>query len=219
MSTTRARPQSPAIYRRRRLVLLLVLLLVVAGIALAVWQPWSGRADPEQSNPSASTAAAPAPTEEAPDETPEPVETEATPDPSATSGIAACASRDIVVRALTDKAEYGPGENPQLTVELTNDGTVTCYLNVGTAQQSFVITSGNDTWWRSTDCQTDPSDLVVQLQPGQRVASVAPLVWDRTRSYSDTCEGARPAALAGTYNLAVTVGGVNSAEPTRFVLR
>jgi hypothetical protein len=65
--------------------------------------------------------------------------------------------------------------------------TVPCLINVGTATQSFVITSGSDTWWRSTDCQSESSDQVVQLAPGQTVSSVTPLTWDRTRSSVDTC--------------------------------
>lgn len=201
--------------------MLLVLSGVIAAIVLAIWQPWRSAGTP---TPSPSTPAAVASVEptEAPatTEPEEPVAaSEPAPDPSAEPTIGACATRDIAVYALTDRDEYGAGENPQLTIELTNEGTASCYLNVGTAQQAFVITSGSDTWWRSTDCQTEPSDQVVQLDPGQTVSSAAPLVWDRTRSSTETCDGGRQNALPGTYNLSVTVGGIGSADPARFVLR
>lgn len=207
-------------YRRRRLVVLLGLLIVIAAVVLAFWQPWrsDGAPAPRSSTPAATgTAAAPAATGSAPAEG-EPTIAAPPVDPAASPTIAPCATRDIVVQALTDLTEYGAGENPQLSISLTNQGTASCYLDVGTSQQAFVITSGSDTWWRSTDCQTEPSGQVVQLEPGQTVSSAAPLVWDRTRSSVETCDGDRPAALPGTYNLTVTVGGITSAESARFML-
>ena len=94
-----------------------------------------------------------------------------------------------------------------------------CLINVGTATQSFVITSGSDTWWRSTDCQSESSDQVVQLAPGQTVSSVTPLTWDRTRSSVDTCASARPQAPAGYFHLSVSIGGIEAADTKVFQLR
>lgn len=201
--------------------MLLALSVVIAAIALVIWQPWrsDGTPTPEPSSPTAAATGEPtdAPTTTEPEETAAP--SESTPDPSVEPTIGACATRDIAVFALTDQAEYGAGENPQLTIELTNEGTASCYLNVGTTQQVFVITSGSDMWWRSTDCQTEPSDQVVQLDPGQTISSAAPLVWDRTRSSPETCDAGRQNALPGTYHLSVVVGGIGADDPARFVLR
>ncbi len=94
-----------------------------------------------------------------------------------------------------------------------------CLINVGTATQSFVITSGSDTWWRSTDCQSESSDQVVQLAGGQTVSSVSPLQWDRTRSSVDTCGSSRPQAAAGYYHLSVSIGGIQAADTKMFELR
>lgn len=204
--------------------MLLVLLLVIGGaVTLALWRPWetpeaTAAPSPRPSTPDAATSG-PTPTTTA-DATPEPtpeVTPEASPSPSATS-IPVCTSGDVVVTAVTDQASYGAGEKPRLSIELENVGDLACAMNVGTAAQSFTISSGTDVWWRSTDCQTEPSDLIVQLEPGKKVTSAEPLVWDRTRSSVTSCDDDRPAALAGYYNLLVTVGGIDS-EERQFRLR
>lgn len=208
--------------------MLLVLLLVIGGaVTLAVWRPWevpeaTAAPSPRPSTPDAAASGpTPTPTDEAtpeatPEVTPE-VTPEASPSPSATS-IPVCTSGDVVVAAVTDQASYGSGEKPRLSIELENVGDNACAMNVGTAAQSFTISSGTDVWWRSTDCQTEPSDQIVQLQPGKKVTSAEPLVWDRTRSSVTSCDDDRPAALAGYYNLVVTVGGIDS-EERQFRLR
>lgn len=242
MSTTppRRRP-TPAIYRRRRLGVLLVLLLIVAGVvALFVWQPW--RSDAAEPPPAAPVANAGAPTDQptdpptGTDATPgadEPgdddtevgaddPEGEAEPDPSTTSTgppLPACTTGHVTVSAVTDRSAYSAGQLPQLSIALTNDTDEACLINVGTAAQSFVITSGSDTWWRSTDCQTESSDQVVQLAAGQTVTSATPLVWDRSRSAVDTCDRDRPNARAGYYILTVAIGGIQSVEEHQFRLR
>jgi cytoskeletal protein RodZ len=230
--TSRRRP-SAAVYRRRRLVALVLLLLVIALIVALVWvlvaQPWRGSASEPQPAPSAS-ATTPAPsTSPAASETPAPVSApaptaaatpNATPNPTATAAPA-CTAGDLTVEALTDKGEYASGENPQLSIKLTNKGARDCTINVGTSAQAFTITSGSDTWWRSTDCQTEPSDMVVTLAAGQSVQSAAPLTWDRTRSSVSSCDGSNRERASGggaTYRLAVSIGGVPSAQTASFLL-
>ncbi|MFS0866229.1 hypothetical protein AB3M83_02705 [Microbacterium sp. 179-B 1A2 NHS] len=229
--TPRRRP-TPAVYRRRRLAVVLIALLIVGGIvALVIWQPWrmwtdaAGVPQPGAS-PSATGTTPPAPTPSGP---PSPAASVApspspTPTRSASGGdgdeeIEPCTTGDVTVTAVADKGAYGTGEMPQLSIRLVNDTEFPCLINVGTAAQTFEITSGSDTWWRSTDCQEDSSDQVVQLEGGQAVASAAPIVWDRTRSAVDTCKGKRQSALPGWYNLTVSIGGIESVEPAQFTLR
>lgn len=200
--------------------MVLVLLAIVAAVVLAIWQPWNGASSPAAiatPRPTTSTSSpAPTPTETETDA----VDADAEPAPSASATTAAaCTTSDISVLAVTDKDSYGGGEQPQLSITLSNTSVNPCLINVGTATQSFVIMSGSDTWWRSTDCQSESSDQVVQLEAGQTVSSVTPLTWDRTRSSVDTCDSSRPAALPGTYNLQVSVGGIEAADTKRFELR
>jgi len=119
---------------------------------------------------------------------------------------------------VTDRDAYASDEKPQLSIVLSNEGEDACAMDVGTASQVFTISSGTDVWWRSTDCQSDSNEQIVQLEPGQTVSSVAPLVWDRTRSSTDTCKGDRAPARSGYYNLVVSVGGIES-EERQFRLR
>lgn len=212
--------------------MVLLLLVIIAGVALAVWQPWRAAGGtsaaptaPTSPAPSPSTGGTDAPTPSAsppatptasPTDEPEASETPQSPEPSAT--LTMCDSGDVEVSALTDKGVYRSGEKPKLSISVVNNGDVDCVIDVGTATQSFVIVSGPDTWWRSTDCQKSSNEQVVTLKPGRAVTSVTPLEWDRTRSSADTCGSERPAAGAGWYNLIVEIGGIES-EARQFEIR
>ncbi len=198
------------------------MLLAVAAVGALIWlliaQPW--RAGGAESAPdprpvstmSAAATATPTPTASpagAPEETASP------------QALPACAAPDVTVEAVTDQSTYAADQNPQLSIRLRNTSASDCSINVGTAAQSFTITSGNDVWWRSTDCQTEPSDMIVTLAAGQEVTSAAPLVWDRTRSAVGTCQDPnrqRAAADGASYHLAVEIGGIRSTGTAQFLL-
>ena len=232
------RRHSAAVYRRRRIVLLAV---VAAGrgrggvaahrAALAGRGGADRRADPTPT-PSATQATAtdlPVPdTAETATPTPTPTKTadaaaevEPTASPEATPTAKPCVARDVAVEAVSDQETYEPGQNPQLSITLTNNGATDCTLNVGTSGQSFTVMSGSDIWWRSTDCQTEPSDMVVLLAAGQSVSSAAPLTWDRTRSAVGTCgDSDRQSAPGGgaSYHLSVEIGGIASTQSAQILL-
>jgi hypothetical protein len=133
----------------------------------------------------------------------------------------ACDASSVTVEPVTDHAVYSAKQDPKLSIKLTNTTAQPCKINVGTATQSFVITSGTDTWWRSTDCQKKPSDMIVLLKAGQSVTSSTPVVWDRTRSSVSSCTAKdRPIAPSGgaTYHLTVSIGGFNSLTDALFQL-
>ena len=229
-AATRKRRPSAAVYRRRRLVVLLAILAIGAGIAwLLIAQPWRSFAQgPEsESTPRTTASATPTPTPTAtPTGTPTPTATPTptpSPAPDASATVAAakpCVASTILVEALSDADTYAAGQNPQLSIRLTNEGEVDCTLNVGTTTQVFAVTSGADVWWRSTDCQTEPSDMIVTLAAGQTVSSATPVVWDRTRSSVSTCgTGNRPVAPGGgaSYHVTVEIGGI-PAPPSKQIL-
>lgn len=195
------------------------LVLLVAALAVGVWlviaQPWA--------NAAAEPTPTPTPTvvEESP--TPEPTGSETSPpEPTEedTAKAAPCQAVDITVEALTDADTYAAGELPELSISLTNTGSADCTLDVGSATQTFTVSSGSDEWWRSTDCQENSSSMVVTLAAGQTVPSATPVVWDRTRSSVDTCDQEnRPRAPGGgaSYHVAVSIGGFD-APVTRQIL-
>jgi len=140
-------------------------------------------------------------------------------EPTAADGDA-CAEKNVLVEAMTDKTVYEAGEQPQLSVTITNTGKNVCVLNVGTKAQVFTITSGEEVYWLSTDCQVDPIDAEVSLTPGTPISSGVPIVWDRTRSTVDTCSGPRETVPAdgASYHLSVAVDGFESAATKQFQL-
>ncbi|WP_205791401.1 hypothetical protein [Microbacterium sulfonylureivorans] len=226
------RRHSPAVYRRRRLVLLLAILAIVAGVVwLLVAQPWSGSAnegaaDPQTSQTPSGSGSLPVPSSEpTPSATAESEDGAATasprPSPSGTPSAEPCVATDIDVEAITTQDSYSADQSPAFSIRLTNTGSTDCTFNVGTSGQAFTVTSGSDTWWRSTDCQSEPSDMIVLLTAGQTVTSSAPLTWDRTRSAVGTCDDdTRPRAPGGgsSYHLAVEIGGVASTDTAQFLL-
>lgn len=205
-----------AVYRRRRLAVVLILLLVAAVAAAGVWaliaRPWEQAPQAEPTPSTTPVAESPSPT------------AVGTPTPSAseTPGVVACEAADIEVLAVTDAETYAPDQLPQLSITLANKGATDCTIDVGTATQRFEITSGNDLWWRSTDCQAESSSMIVTLTAGQTVPSATPLVWDRTRSSTTTCEDEnRQRAPAGgaSYHVAVSIGGFDSAGTRQIILQ
>ncbi|MGX5695754.1 hypothetical protein ACWKWP_06110 [Agromyces soli] len=217
MSTNRTQTGrlSPAVYRRRRLVVLLGLVAVIVAIVLVIVRPGSSQGDEKDSGGAAASTDSPtsADASAAPPQTVIPTEQ------TAADG-AACEADQVLVEAVTDKSEYQAGEQPQLSVTITNTGRNVCVLNAGTSAQAFTIKSGEEVYWTSTDCQTDPVDAEVSLTPGTPVSSAAPINWDRTRSAPDTCDAPREAVPAGgaSYHLSVTVDGIESAESKQFLL-
>ncbi|MBT2475867.1 hypothetical protein J7E68_15110 [Microbacterium sp. ISL-103] len=213
---------SAAVYRRRRLVLLIAVILIVAVIGTSVWllvaRPWANAAEPAPS-PSASASSSPASSP-----TPDPSAGESpAPEPSSeeTPGIVACEARDVTVTAVTDADSYQSGELPKLSISLTNRGDADCAIDVGSTTQVFTVSSGSDVWWRSTDCQENPSSMIATLAAGATVTSKVPVVWDRTRSSVETCDQEnRPRAAAGgsSYHVSVEIGGFTAATTKQILL-
>ncbi|MFT4235910.1 MAG: hypothetical protein QM607_13065 [Microbacterium sp.] len=230
MSSPKPRRQSPAVYRRRRLVVGFLALVIIACIViLAILQPWrvlfGGDGDDEQPTPRATLLQTPATSTPDADAgaspAPSPTETDDDEDDSDATPVVACEPDALEVVAVVSQESYAADEMPEFSIQLTNTGDVDCTANVGTSTQKFIVTSGADTWWQSTDCQSEPSDTEVTLTAGQQVTSEEPVTWDRTRSSTDTCDSdSRQVAGAGgaTYNLQVEIAGVASTTPVQFYL-
>ncbi|WP_159823812.1 hypothetical protein [Arthrobacter sp. 9AX] len=179
-SGSSTRKPSPAVYRRRRLFLVVALLmvigLVVGGFSLA--GAFSGQPASSTDPAAGATASADPSSQASPSAAPDP-----TPTPSATP---TCNQNLVTVSASTDKAAYGPDENPLLTLKVTNGGTMPCEVNIGTSQMEFLVTSGADRIFSSKDCQAKSEDLVKIIAPG--ASETANFPWPRNR----TVEGCQP---------------------------
>lgn len=209
--------RSAAVYRRRRLAVVLGLILVLAAIGVGAWlliaRPWAAA----EVTPSPSTSSSETPTS-TPTDTVSPA-----PSPSGeqTPAIVACEEKDIEVSAVTDAQTYAAGVLPKLSISLTNKGTKDCTIDVGSTTQVFTISSGSDIWWRSTDCQENPSSMIATLTAGTTVTSKDPVTWDRTRSSVDTCDQENRQRAPGggaSYHVEVSIGGFTSLTTTQILL-
>lgn len=199
------------------------LILLVAAIGVGVWllvaQPWAAAQSAPKPTPSASTSTLETPTAPPPTDGTEP------PTPDATTeevpAIVACEAKDIEVTAVTDSDTYAAGVLPKLSISLTNKGTKDCTIDVGSTTQVFTVSSGTDVWWRSTDCQENPSSMIATLTAGTTVVSKDPVTWDRTRSSVETCaqENRQRAPGGGaSYHVAVSIGGFPSVTTAQILL-
>ena len=216
---TPAGPQPSSVYWRRRIVVLLGLIALLVVIVLIVVRPGAEAAPAAPATPTP-TASAPRPSASSPAATPAPTAT----DSPAAKAVAACGPGQVQVAPVTDKQTYGAGEQPLLSMAISNVGSAPCSLNVGTSQMVFTVTSGSDTIWTSTDCQSNPADASYTLPPassGVAPATVTPIPWQRQRSSPDTCGSKdRPTVRAGgaSYHLSVSVGGFASTKSAQFIL-
>lgn len=212
------RRPSAAVYRRRRLVVIVGLILLVAAIGVGAWlliaQPWAAAETTKTPPPSASASATPSTGTDSPSPSPD-ASTEQAP------AIVACEASDIEVAAVADAATYAAGVMPKLSISLTNKGAKDCTIDVGSTTQVFTVSSGDDVWWRSTDCQENPSSMIATLTAGTTVTSKDPVTWDRTRSSVETCaqENRQRAPGGGaSYHVEVSIGGFTSPSTAQILL-
>jgi hypothetical protein len=193
-------PETPNVYWRRRLVVGIGALAVIVIILLIVFAPKGSK------TPIADDTKTPSSSD--------------TPAPGATADLKACAANDLTVVATVDKAKYTVEEQPQLGFTITNNGSAACNATVGSDVQVFTVTSGKETIWTSTDCQTAPVALVQAIEPGAQLTG-GPVAWDRTRSSKSTCDTERTAVTGAgaTYRLAVKVGDIAAKDDVPFILQ
>jgi hypothetical protein len=214
-----ARRVSPAVYRRRRLVVGIGLLAIVIAVVLIIVRPGSAAPAPTPT-PIASVTPLATPTA-VPSASPTPTVAKVD-----VSKLPACDPSVMQVKAFVDGTTaqaYGSAAKPQLSLSVTNSGSQECYFNVGTNSQVFTITSGSETYWKSSDCQSGATETLAIFKPGQTETS-APIPWNRVLSTSrsgGTCDGNSPAvpAKGASYFLSTTVGGVDSGNRAQIILQ
>ncbi|MFC6356778.1 hypothetical protein [Luethyella okanaganae] len=205
--------QSSKVYWRRRLLVGLGLLAVIVVVVLIVVRPGSSSGAPEPGATGGVSTSTPSGTT--------PPDGSTIPTENTEVEGAACDPKKVRVEAITDQVDYDPGEQPKLSLTITNTGSKACVIDAGTSKQVFTVKSGDEVYWLSTDCQQNPVDAQVSLEPGKAISSSTPIGWDRTRSAPETCDATdRPVVPAGgaSYYLAVSVDGIESADPKQFLL-
>ncbi len=195
-------------YRRRRATVAILAIIAAAvltvGVVLAVQAVQGIRDD----------LSAPAPVVDTPDPT--------APGPEGDAASGACPSDTTRVAASTDEDEYEEGEEPVLSIEVTNGHTADCLIDVGESRQEFLIEHDGDTVWSSRYCgpADDEGDdegaeknlLVFPAQSSKK----ASLTWPRV-PVDDSCKQTDDAFPSGEYELVVKLGEAES-EPVPFTL-
>lgn len=203
MSTVRnpVGPLPPEVYWRRRIVVGVGVLAVLIIIVLIIVRPGSGEPlDQPTPDPQSSETAEPG-------------------EPGAEGDLTECTAAQVVVTPVTDADSYPADQQPLLSLTLLNTATTACTIEAGSDVQSYVITSGSDRIWASTDCQEPGVAAERILEPGEPL-STTPFAWSRTRSSADDCAATRDPVIAGgaTYRLSVSVGEFESADDQPFIL-
>ena len=110
--------------------------------------------------------------------------------------------------------------NPDIWYEITNNGLVDCKFNVGSRVTFFTITSGEQTYWSSRDCdRSNDTDRYVTLESNvAEEAAASP--WEKSYSSENGCSATANDLVptsGATYKIKVEVNGVIS-EEKRFIL-
>lgn len=193
-------PEDRSVYVRRRIIVLVALVAIIAAIVLIIVRPGSASEKPDTA-------------------VDVPTDVQEKPTATNTGEPTACAPADLLVTPVTDLASYGEGELPQLSLTVKNTGDAKCIADLGTQSMSFTVSSGDDSVWRSTDCQVGGESLPVVLKKGEQLETEA-VLWDRTRSSVDSCDITRDEVVGGgaSYHLSVTAAGVEGEETAQFLL-
>ncbi|MDT0234988.1 hypothetical protein [Curtobacterium sp. BRB10] len=222
-------PEKPVVYWRRRALVLGALLVVVLVVVLIVVGRGSGATSAAPSA-SASAGAGSGASSAGSAGSGSGSSRSAAPKPAASASASAskpaaadgstCTKDQIVLTPVLDKSAYGPTEDPKIAMSIKNSGTNSCHMDLGSAQQVLTISSGQEQYWSSKDCQTGGTNQDVTIKSGQTLTTPA-IAWDRTRSSTSTCDSSRPAVTAGgaSYHLQVAVGNLESKTSAQFILQ
>ncbi|MCS6523660.1 MULTISPECIES: hypothetical protein [Curtobacterium] len=218
-------PESSGVYWRRRALVGGVLLLIVVVVVLIVVGRGSGASSASAPGATASASGSAAGSTGGAAGSAADSAASAPAAPSASASAAAsgsgstCSADQITLAAVLDKTVYGPTEDPKIAMSITNTGSDACHMDLGSAQQVLTISSGDEQYWSSKDCQTNGTNQDVTIKAGQTLTTPS-ITWDRTRSSTTTCDSSRPAVTGGgaSYHLQVAVGDLKSEKSAQFVL-
>ncbi|MFJ4295407.1 hypothetical protein [Curtobacterium sp. NPDC089689] len=213
-------PERPSVYWRRRAIALGAVLVVVIVVVLIVVGRGNGATPAAAPSASAGTSGSSSSSSAPAASSSSKASTSPLPSPSAAADGAACTKDQIELTPVVDKTAYGPTEDPKIAMSITNTGSNSCHMDLGSAQQVLTISSGEEQYWSSKDCQTNGTDQDVTIKAGQKLTTPS-IAWDRTRSSASTCDASRPSVTGGgaSYHLSVAVGNIESAKSVQFILQ
>lgn len=231
------RPLPPEIYRRRRIAAVVVLVVVLVLIVLGLRACSGGGDGATEQDASATTSTEtqswPASASATGTSTETTSESAAASGSSSTSGKPSgsaspstsaaaepgesCVPGDLQLAVRAGAPGYGPGENPDFYLTVTNPGDQPCNLDLDEAPLSFDVFALSDYGrvWGDTDCN-DPTSQGTTALPAGEAKSFKMSGWSRTTSAPGQCDAREPVS-AGSYMVYGHVGDATS-EPGTFNL-
>jgi hypothetical protein len=201
-------PLAPSVYWRRRTVLLgaMAILIILTAWVLRPGNGGNNQAAPPATHTSSANAAL---TSSAPLSTP--THTTAaghSPLSSATNTAppapAACSATQVSVSAVPAATHFRVGDQPQLMLQVTNNGPGPCVQDLSDSQVELRVYNGESRVWGSHDCEIEPGTANRTLAVGQPVR--VSIVWSGLSS-QPKCAGTRQRVGAGTYTLYAYLSG------------
>jgi hypothetical protein len=219
--------QPPSVYWRRRFVLLASLVAVVVLIVLTARVVLSddpgtssaaGTGGPSsQSVPSSTPSGSPS-TSKKPSPTTSSSQTKASTSPPATKTTTpppkSCPSSSLTLAAVTNHPKYSVGDQPEVSIQVTNKGTVSCIVDLADPQIVMRVYNGESRVWGSHDCKIEPGVDNRTLMAGTSVR--VSIVWSGLSS-QPKCAGSRERVGAGTYTLYASLAG-HEAKAAQFTI-
>ena len=115
-----------------------------------------------------------------------------------------CTPAQLQVQAVVGQQQYAIGDQPVLTLQVTNEGALPCTQDVADSQIELRVYNGASRVWGSHDCQIQPGVDVRTLLTGHPAGFS--IVWSGLTSQPQ-CAGTRQRVGAGTYTLYAALSG------------
>lgn len=175
----------------------LILALFIVGIVLLV-QALSG---------SGEQTAKPADEPEAAAGKSESDKEEQAPGPQGDEASGVCPTDQVTLSAEMDKKEYKPGDKATMTLNVKNEHSAECQIEVGAASQQFIIQQNDKTVWDSAWCSSEGQDEQQVFAPGS--AKKSSLSWSLVPT-DKNCNKTADSFEPGKYQLVVKLGEATS---------
>lgn len=162
--------------------------------------PSTSPSTPPSTTPSGAPASSGAPAAAPASGQPTPTEQQPPPGPPQP-----CQDNVTKVDVQSDAPSYGVGQQPLLTLVVTNVGQVPCTRDVSRQLRELLVTSadGATQLWSSNDCYAPPGADVRLMEPG--AALTFSLNW-AGRTSAPGCPEERTTVLAGSYRVVGKLG-------------
>ncbi|MCX3058441.1 hypothetical protein [Streptomyces beihaiensis] len=134
------------------------------------------------------------------------------------SSLPDCTAGGVTLSVRSTHNSYAPGDEPKLILTAKNTSDKACKVDLGPKAAVLTITKagGDQQFWSSDDCPSDPSSVLLRVPAGGSVTRT--VTWDREPSAPQCATPKSGKASAGTYLVEAKAPQL-AAVKTSFVLK